>query len=129
VLFNLEGLLISFSNLTGLHVIFENSLLVSINLTDQRALHLANTFGCKVGATPFTYSGLPLALGTAKPTLQDFTPLLSTIEGRMVGISKFSSYHGRLILVNSVFSALPTFYKCNLQLHLSPNHQANRQIP
>lgn len=129
MLFNLKGLLISFSNLTGLHVSFENSLLVSINLTDQRALHLANTFGCKVGAsaTPFTYSGLPL--GTAKPTLQDFTPLLSTIEGRMVGISKFSSYHGRLILVNSVFSALPTFYTCNLQLHPSPNHQANRQIP
>lgn len=26
------------------------------------------------------------------------------------------SYHGRLILVNSVLSALPTFYMCSLQL-------------
>jgi hypothetical protein len=75
---------------------------------------LANTFGCKVGSMPFTYLGLPL--GTTKPSLLDFTPLLSKIERRLSGTSKFLSYHGRLTLVNSVFSALPTFYMCSLKL-------------
>jgi hypothetical protein len=83
-------------------------------MTDARALHMANTFGCKVGSMPFTYLGLPL--GTTKPTLQEFSPLLTRIERRLSGISKFLSYNGRLIMVNSVLSALPTFYMCTLKI-------------
>jgi hypothetical protein len=63
---------------------------------------------------PFTYLGLPL--GTTKPTLQEFTPLLAKIVKGLSGISKHLSYDGRLILVNSVFSALPTFYMCSLKI-------------
>jgi len=114
VLFNLKGLLRSFSDSTGLHVNFAKSFLVPINMNDNRATHLANTFGCKVGDMPFTYLGLPL--GTTKPSLIEFTPLLSKIETRLSGISKFLSYNGRLILVNSVFSALSTFYMCSLKI-------------
>jgi hypothetical protein len=62
----------------------------------------------------FTYLGLPL--GTTKSSLQEYTPMLSKIEKRLSGISKHLSYHGRLILVNSVFSALPTFYMCSLKI-------------
>jgi hypothetical protein len=80
----------------------------------SRATHLANTFGCKVGSMPFTYLGLPLSL--TKPNIQEFTPLLSKIERRLTSISRLLSYNGRLILVNSVFSALPTFYMCSLRI-------------
>jgi hypothetical protein len=83
-------------------------------MSDAIIGHLANTFGCKVGAMPFMYLGLPL--GTTKPSLQEFSPLLTRIERRLFGISKFLSYHGRLILINSVLSALPTFYMCSLKL-------------
>jgi hypothetical protein len=58
---------------------------------------------------PFTYLGL--SLGTTKPTVQEFSPLLTRIERRLSRISTFLSYDGRLIMVNSVLSALPTFYK------------------
>lgn len=85
-----------------------------INLSDAKTVHLAHTFGCAVGSMPFTYLGLPL--GTTKPTLQDFSPMLTIIENRLFVVSKFLSYHGRLILVNSVMNALPTFYMCTLQL-------------
>ena len=97
------------------------------NIDDNRASHLANTFGCKVGSMPFTYLGLPL--GTTKPSLLEFTPpLLSRIERRLSGmISKFLAYNGRFTLVNSDFSALPTlvnsdfsalptFYMCSLKI-------------
>lgn len=113
-LFNLKGLLRPFSDSTGLHVNFEKSFLVPINISEDRAVHLARTFGCKVGTMPFTYLGLPL--GTTKPTIQEYSPLLNRIEKRLSGVSKFLSYHGRLILVNSVFSALPTFYMCGLKI-------------
>jgi len=63
---------------------------------------------------PFTYLGLPLSL--TKPNLQELTHLVSKIERRLTGISRLLSYNGRLILVNSVFSALPTFYMCSLKI-------------
>ena len=113
-LFNRKGLLRTYSDSTGLHVNFAKSFLVPINMSNERALHLANTFGCQVGSMPFTYLGLPL--GTTKPTVQDFSPLIYRIERRMAGISKMISYNGRLILVNSVLSALPTFYMCCLKM-------------
>jgi len=58
ILFNLKGLLRPFSDSTRLHVNFEKSFLVPINMYD-RATHLAKTFGCKVGSMSFTYHGLP----------------------------------------------------------------------
>jgi hypothetical protein len=114
VLFNLKSLLRSFSDSTGLHVNFNKSFLVPINLTNERTTHLASTFGCQIVIMPFTYLGLPL--GSTRPSIQEFTPLLSKIERRLCGINKFLSYDGRLILVNSMLTALPTFYMCSLKL-------------
>jgi hypothetical protein len=71
-LFNLKGLLRSFSDSTGLNVNFRKSFLVPINVTPEKSYHLARTFGCEVGEMPFTYLGLPV--GTTRPSVQDFTP-------------------------------------------------------
>lgn len=113
-LFMLEGLLKSFSDSSGLHVNFKKSFLVPINVLEEKSLHLAHTFGCDTGSIPFTYLGLPL--GTTRPTIAEFSPLITKFEKRLTGISRFLSYQGRHILVNSVFSALATFYMCSLQL-------------
>ena len=113
ILFNLKGLLRSFSDSIGLHVNFQ-SFLVPVNIDPLRAQHLANTFGCQTASMPFTYLGLPL--GTQKPSLQEFIPLLTRIKTRLNGINKMLSYQGRLVLVNSVFSAMPTYYMCSLML-------------
>jgi hypothetical protein len=72
VLFNLKGLLRSFSYSTRLHVNFRKSFLVPININIERATHLANTFGCQVGGMPFTNLGLPL--GTTKCAITEFAP-------------------------------------------------------
>lgn len=113
ILFNLNCLLRTFSDSTGLHVNFNKSFLVPINISDERTQHLANTFGCRVGSMPFPYLGLPL--GTTKPSINEFTLLLTRMEKRLCGISKLLTYDGRLVLVNSALSALPTFYKCSLK--------------
>jgi hypothetical protein len=75
---------------------------------------LIDAFGCQLGKPPFTYLGLPL--GTTRPSFQDFTPILTRIEKHLMGISRFLTHAGRLILVNSIYSALPTFYMCSLKL-------------
>lgn len=124
MLFNLKGLLRSFLDSTVLHVNFAKSFLVPINMASVRASHLASTFGCQVGSMPFTYLGLPL--GTTKPSIGEFAPLISNFERRLSGVSKMLSYNGRLILVNSIFSALPTFYMCFLKL---PHRSLSRLTP
>ncbi len=46
----------------------------------------------------------------------DFAPLVDRIERRLTSNSMFLPYGGRLTLVNSVLSAIPTYYMCSLQL-------------
>jgi hypothetical protein len=57
-LFNLKGLLRTFYDSCGLHVNFSKSFLVPINMTNERAQHLARTFGYHVGTMPHI-SGAP----------------------------------------------------------------------
>lgn len=113
-LFELKGILRTFSDNTGLKVNYQKSSIIPINLNDMETQHLAQTFGCSVSVMPFTYLGLPI--GTTRPTIEEFHPLINRIERRLSGISRMLSYNGRLILVNSVFSALPTFYMCSIKI-------------
>jgi hypothetical protein len=73
---------------------------------------------------PFTYLGLPL--DTTKPIIQEYLPLLSRIERRLMGISPFTSYSGRLTLVNAVLSALSTYYISVLELPMEIIDQINK---
>jgi hypothetical protein len=112
-----KGLLRSFSDSTGLKVNYSKSFLVPINILDDRALHLARTMGSQVAEMPFTYLGLPL--GTKRPTVEDFLPLLNRIEKRMMRMNRLLSYQGRLTLVNSVLSSLPTYFMCAFKVPIS----------
>jgi hypothetical protein len=106
-LFFLNGVLQSFSDSTGLKINFSKSMMVPINLSNDKLTHLARTFGCQTGSFPFTYLGLPL--GLTRPKVDDFLPLISKCERRLNYISPFLSQAGRLELTNSVLTALPTF--------------------
>lgn len=103
---------------------YSKSHLVPINVSPEKTILLANTLGCAVAEMPFTYLGLPL--GTTKPNVEDFMPLLNKIEKRMMGLNKFLHYSGRLIQVNSILSALSTFYKCTLAIPVSIIHQVDK---
>lgn len=110
----LKGTLHTFTESTSLKVNFHKSCLVPINISPSMANHLAIVFGCSVGHFPFTYLGLPLC--TTKPQVKDFAPLICRVERRLSASSQFLSYAGRLQLVNSVISSLPTYYMYSLKL-------------
>jgi hypothetical protein len=114
-----KGFTIFFSDSTGLKINFQKSFLVLINTDADKALHLANTIDCKVGSMPFIYLGLPL--GTTQPSLEDFL-----LEKRMMGLNQLVGYHGRLLLVNSVLSTLPTFYLCSLKVPINLLEQVDK---
>jgi hypothetical protein len=123
-LFLLKGLLKSFIDSTGLQINYSKSFLVPINTIEEKAQHLANTVGCSVAAMPFTYLGLPL--GTTRSSVEDFQPFLYRIEKRMIGLNKMLSYQGRPTLVNSILTALPTFYMCSLKVPINILEQADK---
>jgi hypothetical protein len=91
--------------------------MIPLNLTQDQAVNLANTFGCQLGSLPFTYLGLPL--GTTKPRLDDYMPLMDKTEKRLTSISSFLTQAGRLQLVNSVLSSLPTYTMCILKIPIA----------
>jgi len=108
-------LLETFSSSTGLKVNFNKSMLVPINLSDDRATLLAQSFGCVLGSLPFTYLGLPL--GTTKPKLIDFLPLVTRCERKLTCTSSFLSQAGRLEVTNAIFTSLPMYYMSTFKLH------------
>lgn len=65
-------------------------------------------------------------MSTTKPTVDDFLPILTRTEKRMMGISKLLDYSGRLLIVNSILSALPTFYMCTLKVPASIIEQIDK---
>lgn len=123
-LLTLKGLLQSFGESTGLKVNYSKSLMVPINLSDQKLEHLARTFDCNKGDLPFTYLGLPL--GLTKPKIVDFSPPVSKCERRLISTSLFLSQDGRLQLTNSVITALLTFSMCTFKLHITALEQIDK---
>lgn len=65
---------------------------------------------------PFTYLGLPLDL--TKPHVSEFMPVLTRVEKHLMGIFRMLTYVGRFVLVNSVYTSLPTFFMCSLKIPL-----------
>jgi hypothetical protein len=110
----LKNLITDFADATGLKVNFQKSNMIPINCSDELADGLAHILECQIATMPFTYLGLPL--GTTKPTVQDLSPLLDNVERRLNACSRFLSYAGRLTYVDSVLSALPTFYMCTMKI-------------
>lgn len=91
---------------------------------DTKTVQLAEAIGCRIESMPFTYLGLPV--GTTGPAIQEYMPMMNRIEKRLVGINSLLTYAGRLIIVNSVLSALPTFNMCTFEVSISIIEQTDK---
>jgi hypothetical protein len=111
---NLKDILSSYAESSGLKVNYAKSMMIPINISEERMEILASSFGCSIGSLPFTYLGLPLS--SSKPNVADFWPLVSKCERRLVAFSSFLTEAGRLQLTNAVLTALPTFAMCSFLL-------------
>lgn len=100
--------------------------MVSLNISDSTLDHLTATFDCQKGSIPFTYLGLPL--GTTKPNMEGFMPLIQKIEKRLSSTSMFLSQEGKLEMINSVFSSSAVFYAVTLKLHKGVINQLDKYM-
>jgi hypothetical protein len=65
-------------------------------------------------------------MGTTKPRVEDYMPLMDKTERRLTSISAFLTQAGRLQLVNSVLSSLPTYAMCSLKIPVAVLDFINR---
>ena len=70
---------------------------------------LANILQCKVGSLPMTYLSMPL--GNLYKTPSIWNPILERMEKKLSGWKRlYFSKRGRLTLLKSTLSSLPTYY-------------------
>ena len=74
-------------------------------------MNLARTFRCQLGTLPFTYLGLPL--GTTKPRVDDYMPLMDRTEKKAY-LSLIISHPSWEIAANQLCPLLLTNL-CNVQ--------------
>ena len=103
-----------YASFTGLRINFHKSSMIPLNVPADEVAVLASYLGCTIGSMPFTYLGLPM--GTTKPAVKDFSPLIDRVERRLSATASFLSYGDRLVIVNSVLSSLPTYYMLTLKI-------------
>jgi len=96
-----------FEAVSGLHVNWHKSNLVPVSKVDN-IQECAGILGCVVGSLPTTYLGL--TLGAKSKALQIWSGVIERCEKRLaIWKGQYLSLGGRVILVNSVLDALPTY--------------------
>jgi hypothetical protein len=120
----LKALLESFAQSTGLRVNYAKSCIVPLNMSDEKAEILAGVIGCKIQGMPFTYLGLPM--GTTKPRLEHYPPLMIRVERQLTSISSMLTQADKLQLVNSVITSLPTYSMCSVQVPVAVHEYVDR---
>ena len=110
----LKNMLLTFEQSTGLKVNFSNSSMILLNIDEGEANRLTALLGCKIGQLPFTYLGLPL--GTTRPRIVDFMPLVDALERRLTASSCMLNQGSQLQLLTSVLTSMHIYFLYSLQL-------------
>ena len=114
-------LLLCFQAVTSLKVNALKSEMVPIGEVPN-VFVLAEILGCWVGALPTTYLGMPLGASRKSPIV--WNPILEKFERKLASWKKmYLSKGGRLTLLKSTLSSLPTYY---LSLFTILTHVANK---
>uniref|UniRef100_A0A2N9FC99 Reverse transcriptase domain-containing protein n=1 Tax=Fagus sylvatica TaxID=28930 RepID=A0A2N9FC99_FAGSY len=97
-----------FEAVTGLKVNMAKSEMVPIGEVNGLSA-LADLLYCHVGSLPIHYLGMPL--GASYKAVEIWNPIIEKIERRLAGWQKmYLSKGGRLTLLMSTLSSLPTYY-------------------
>lgn len=82
---------------------------MGLNVEDVWLASAAAVLNCKTGIVPFKYLGLPIGVDPRK--IATWNPVVKKVRRRLSSWnSKQLSFAGRMVLIKSVLSALPTYF-------------------
>jgi hypothetical protein len=107
-IFNLRVLFTWFEAISGLKINFNKSEMAPVgNVPDLG--NLADILRCKTAQLPINYLGLPLGAKAKSKAIWD--PILEKMERKLAGWQRmYLSKGGRVTLIKSTLSSLPTYY-------------------
>jgi hypothetical protein len=107
-LYHLEGVLLYFEAVSGLRINLGKSEIVPVGPVPDVEV-LAQVLGGRIASLPMKYLGLPL--GARYKSKEIWNPILEKIEWRLAGWKRnYLSKGGRLTLIKSTLSSLPTYF-------------------
>jgi hypothetical protein len=120
-LYHLKGVLLCFEAVSGLCINLGKSEIVPVGpVVDVE--DLAQVLGGQIASLPMKYLGLPL--GAKYKSKEIWNPILEKMERRLAGWKRsYLSKGGRLTLIKSTLSSLPTYF---LSLFAVPSSVAHR---
>ena len=102
-------------NMSGLKINFNKSEIIMISKDDQKSVQYSNTFNCAVGTWPIKFLGVPVS--SSRIRVADWLPLDEKMLKRLDGWKGGAlSMGGRLTLLNSSLSSIPTYSMSMLNL-------------
>jgi hypothetical protein len=111
----LKHLLEVLAEATGLVINFHKSTLVPMHVATSDLVDIQAALGCRVEGFPQTYLGLPLSC--EKLTIANFAVMIAKVDKYLSGwCALLLSSTGRIVLLNTVLDALPTFTMGALEL-------------
>jgi hypothetical protein len=66
-------------------------------------------------------------MGSTKPRVEHFTPLMNRVERQLTSISSMLTHADKLELVNSVMSTLPTYTMCSMSVPVVVHENIDRE--
>lgn len=107
--------LLVFQHVSGLSINLQKSQLLTTHVEEQQGAILGQILGCRLQSFPITYLGIPLS-DTRLPRTA-YIPLIEKLNKKLGGwAANFLSIAGRLVLLNSILSALPMHYMSVMRL-------------
>ena len=117
----LRCILIWFQAVSGLRINLPKSSILPVGHVDNVQI-LAGVLGCKIESLPITYLGLPLGAKFKEKAIWD--SVIGKLEKRLSGWrAAYLSKGGRLTLIKSVLSSIPTYYLSLFPLPASVAHK------
>ena len=106
---NFISVLRCFYVMSGLKINVRKSKLIGIGVEEVESRQMASVLGCRVEKTPFSYLGVPV--GSNMSRIESWRDVVEKFKSKLTNWRACTlSVGGRLTLIKSVLSNLPTYY-------------------
>ena len=122
---NLKRILCCFQTCSGLKINFNKPSITGVGVSKEQLNRFSGFLDCSILPLPIKYLGLSLYF--KRSSYNDWAPVLDKLFSRLdTWKARFLSFGGKLTLVNSILSVIPTYYLSVLHLPTKVEYEMDK---